>query len=166
MESSSIKKRLTIRRSLIFYFSFLFSITSILFFLAPYLVTGDQYVSGFSSFAYFNDPTTYLHYSIVMLLFSFIFSICSFFPSILYPFLKDENHKKLSFAVVVFFALKLIAEIVYTILMNYNDTNIELSFGSFIAPVLSFIFLAIILTLKINLSEDERQLIKKKDQSE
>lgn len=117
-----------------FLFSIGFGVLLILYFLVPFYKTNSEkeiyLISGFASFSYLQDRYDYLYYATMMNILSLVFA-GFLIVSGLVGFSKEEKQVIRAKAfILIFFALKILSDILMLLFSFLTKTNVIPSLGS------------------------------------
>lgn len=162
-----IFKRALEKRRLPFFFLLLSAVLFVLFFLLPFFKTEvngtTKTISGFQSFAYFAESQDWIHYGAALLIVALIFSVLLAIPAVVGLFTERKNAKQAGIAAIALYVLKLLAEIAVSVLFSNTATNIRLTTGSYLVPVLTFVLAFVFALLFLNLKDRKGFLFEKKE---
>ena len=124
------------------------------------------YMSGYESFALFTDHQDISHYGAAFLIVSLILACVLFLPAGIGLLGEEKYLPKSSLSTIGIGIAKLVCEIIVTILFSQTETNIELSFGSYLVPSLTALFLFLFLVVYVNFRNSEKTIFENKKQED
>ncbi len=157
------------RKRLSDWLTVLFSILFLLLILTPYVFTMNDNkkvsVSGYGSLVFYQDSGDIIHYAVILMLFSIIFSAILLLVSLVGLFTKDQYRKPVFRIETVVYSLKAVSDIVVCVLFGYTKSNIKLDWGGYFAPFISVVFLGAFIAVYFNFKDNKKLFFNKKGET-